>query len=347
MQRLSERKIIEIINSQCSTGCANEAYGFLGTGDDCAVIEIGQDAAQGRLAITTDTLVEDVHFSMRYFSPWNVGRKLAAVNLSDIAAQGALPRWAFLNLALPEKWRKKREDFILPFSQGLCSRLSEFDTILAGGDTVSCPDRIVLTLTVIGRLGTKSALSRSGAKKGDIIYCSGYLGESAAGLMLLSSSKRLISKRKIAGRRAFLRLSNRHLDPVPRIELGRLLLERGLATAAMDMSDGLATDLAHLCDMSGTGAEIHAHSIPISRTLKVACRKIGLGPTPLRIALAGGEDFELLWTVRPERQVEMEQAARRISGVTPFPIGRITDGRGVWLVGNRGKEEISYRGYEH
>lgn len=350
MPTLHEREIIDVIFRDCiQTGAmpAGLHGAFEGPGDDCAVLDGSAWQGKGKLAVTTDTMVEGVHFNMDYFTPWFLGRKLAAVNLSDLAAQGALARWAFLNLALPARYRQSLKDFISPFAKGLCSMLAMYGAILSGGDTVSSPDGLVLSLTLMGELPEGRWLSRSYASPGDFIYCSGPLGESAAGLAVLSKPSLRSRLRKRVSRTVLNRLMLRHLDPVPRIGLGRLLVSENLARAGMDMSDGLATDLAHMCRMSGTGAEVMEESIPVSRALKSACRQCASMAKPLDLALFGGEDFELLWTVSPDRRDLMEERVTLITGRPPFMIGTMTDGQGVWLSGRYGRREITFMGYEH
>ena len=349
MPTVHEREIIDAIAGRCSswgTGGISFAGSFEGMGDDCAVL--GGLAEPGhRLAVTTDTMVEGVHFSMDYFTPWFLGRKLAAVNLSDMAGQGAIPQWAFLNLALPERYRQELEDFISPFATGLCSMLGAYGAILAGGDTVSSPGELVLSLTLMGELPEGTWLSREGASPGDFIYCSGPLGEAAAGLAVLSRPECRFLVRGGVSRMVLNRLKRRHLEPLPRVELGRLLVRENLASAGMDMSDGLATDLAHLCRMSGTGAEVREQSIPVSRALRVVCRECPSMGNPLNLAIGGGEDFELLWTVPPARRLSMEAKVVSLTGRPPFNIGVITEGDGVWLSGRYGRREITFMGYEH
>ena len=352
MPGLHEREIINAILSVCGSPGAGispvMAGAIEGPGDDCAVLQgLCGHKGTGRIAVTTDTMVEGVHFSMDYFTPWFLGRKLAAVNLSDMAAQGAFPRWAFLNLAIPTRYRQCLDDFILPFAEGLCSMLGAYGAMLSGGDTVSSPGELVLSLTLMGELTEGRWLSRSGASPGDIIYCSGPLGESAAGLAILSMQSCRLQLRHKVRRTVLDRLERRHLDPVPRIGLGRLLLSENLACAGMDMSDGLATDLAHMCRMSGTGAEIHEENIPVSRALRSVCRQCRSIGNPLDLALFGGEDFELLWAVPPERCSLMEARVTSVTGRPPFMMGTMTDGHGVWLSGRCGRREITFMGYEH
>ncbi len=328
-----ERDIIESIvavGRQYGAGQLN--------GDDCAILEPGT----GQLAVSADALVEGVHFNMDYFTPWYVGRRAAAVNLSDMAGEGAVPAWAFLSIALPDRYRASGS-FIEPFAHGLCSKLAEHGAVLAGGDTVSSPGRLCITLTLIGKISSGRVLRRDGASPGDFIYCSGPLGEAAAGLSLLSGAT---GKRPGAVPRGCRRrLCMKHLDPEPRIRYGTAVA--GIASAGMDMSDGIATDLAHLCSLSGTGAVIHAGALPISRALRMACRKSGLRRKPLDLALFGGEDFELLWTAAPERHQQIRRDFTRAAGHPPFRIGTVTEGTGVILRGRGADADISFRGYEH
>ncbi len=341
-----EREIIASIAGICGTDKAESLLSaFEGIGDDCAVLP--PLSGRAGLAVTTDTMVEGVHFSMDYFTPWFLGRKLAAVNLSDMAAQGAFPMWAFLNLALPDKWRRDMETFVRPFAAGLCSVLGRYGAVLAGGDTVAAPNAIMVSLTLMGQVSETGWMKRSGACPGDMIYCSGPLGEAAAGLLLLEWSRWRTVRKLGISRHVTRCLTRRHLDPVPRVGLGRLLVSQGLASAGMDISDAIATDLAHMCQASGTGAVIDAWRVPLSRALRVACRKWGELGDPMDLALFGGEDFELLWTVPPEKDRSMVQQVTALTGRPPFLLGRIVDGSGVWLATEGGRTEITFQGYEH
>ncbi len=306
-----------------------------GIGDDCAVVRPSSGKA---LALTTDTLVENVHFDLSYFSPYYLGRKTAACNLSDLAAVGAKPKWALLNLAVPPGLA---EDFWLVFSKGLFSWFQEWGVTLVGGDTVSSPERLVLGLTLAGEVAPDKWLKRDGARPGDLIFCSGYLGESACGLALLK--QKLVSTAR-TGKKVWQRLIHRHLNPEPRLDLGAALSESGLVTSCIDLSDGLATDLAHVCKASGVQATVYAHQIPVSRALRTACR--ALGHDPLRLATSGGEDFELLWTSPGEHTRAIQKIAGNL-GLRAFCIGKISEGTGVWLKGSFGSREITLQGFEH
>ena len=314
-------------------------------GDDCAVVAPSPDR---HLIITTDTLVESIHFDLDYFDPWHLGRKTAAVNLSDAGAMGGNPRWAFLNLAVRPGMTDRFWD---SFSKGLLSRLSEYGVSLVGGDTVSAPDRLSLSLTLIGEVIKGKWLSRGRAQPDDLIYCSGYLGEAAAGLELLRKYKEKRSPfkdRKRAHRisgAVLKRLVNKHLDPEPRVTLGQALAANGMVQTAIDVSDGIATDLAHICKNSRVGAEVWAREMPVSRALKRTSWILGI--SPLNLALTGGEDFELLWTVSEKNESEVRKIAAKILGYRPFRIGKIVQGDRVILKTSQGAKDVTYQGYEH
>ena len=307
-----------------------------GIGDDCAELS---PSPGHKILLTTDTMVEGVHFSLSYFDPYHLGRRLAAVNLSDIAAMGGVPRAALLNIEVPRYLKDPASTFWKRFALGLVGRLKEFGAVLVGGDTVASPcNRLGLTLTLTGEVEKGGALYRNGASVGDMIYCSGYLGESACGLLLLKKRR---STLPFAIKK---RLIQRHLDPEPRIPLGRLLKEMG-ATSAIDVSDGIATDIAHIARGSGVKAVIEEKRLPLSRALKRACRETGVSPT--KLAISGGEDFELVWTISPKKALEAERRLSAILGHAPFLIGRIKRGKGLWLKGEGRAREITFTGYEH
>ncbi len=339
-----ERDLIARIK-RLAESSAEDSSVLAGIGDDCAVLVPRPDR---RLIVTTDTLVESIHFDLEYFDPWHLGRKTAAVNLSDAAAVGGSPRWALLNMAVPQGLTGVFWD---SFFEGLRSRLSQYGVSLVGGDTVSAPERLSISLTLIGEIKGGRWLSRDSAKPDDLIYCSGHLGESAAGLELLKryqGTRDTFRGRKAVHRisRAVLkRLASRHLDPEPRVTLGQALLASGMVQAAIDISDGVATDLAHMCKNSRVGAEVRAGEIPVSRSLKSASRFLGV--SPLEFALTGGEDFELLWTVSKKDRSEVQKIASKILGHIPFHIGRIVRGEGVFLRTSQGAKDIAYQGYEH
>lgn len=333
-----ELHLIKRIAKQASN--AADSGILLGIGDDCAVIR----PFTGRnLLITTDTLVENVHFDLTYFDPFSLGRKTAAVNLSDIAACGGVPKWAFLNLTV----RPGLTDaFFDMFLNGLFAELKAYGVYLAGGDTVRSSNELSITLTLMGESRPTMHLTRGGARPGDLVYCSGTLGNAACGLhWLIRQKTQKIKKIPQNLRFAVKKAIKCHLTPTPRLAVGMALAEKGLATACIDASDGLATDMAHICTQSKVMAEIDAKAVPISRSSRSICRVLGL--SPLNLALTGGEDFELIWTTAPQKEMEMIRTTTAILGHPPFRIGNICEGNGLWLLNYGYRQEISYHGFEH
>lgn len=305
-------------------------------GDDCAILVPSPDKV---LAVTTDTLVEGVHFDLSYFTPYQLGRKTAAVNISDLASMGAKPKWAFLNLAVKKGCS---DGFWQAFLDGLLSRLQSTEAALVGGDTVSSHESLSITLTLIGEIKPQTAMMRSGAMPNDLIFCSHYLGDAGAGLKLLQQHHK---PKNI--HRHFHKLLRRHLDPEPRLGLGMALSKSGLVNACIDLSDGLATDLAHICKQSAVKAVVQKKLIPISRGLKMAAKEFSF--LPIKLALSGGEDFELLWTAPHQNAQEIAKIAIKHMGHPPFILGNIISGTGeVLLADLHGRlQDISYQGYQH
>ncbi|OAG28278.1 thiamine-phosphate kinase [Thermodesulfatator autotrophicus] len=292
-----------------------------GIGDDCAVI------SRGSLweLLTTDTMVEGIHFDFSYFDPYFVGRKLAAVNLSDIAAMGGAPSYALFNLSLPEISEEELKGLL----NGLTSKLEAYGADLIGGDVTRNPERWHLTLTLVGEAPAGVAIFRQGAKAGDLIFVSRPLGASAAALELWQKGLEPPEPIKLA-----------HLDPEPEIELGKLLAQENLASAMMDISDGLLLDLARLCRANNLGAEIEAEKVPFSLVLK----DLPLKQDPLFYALSGGEDFALLFTVPHDREKFLHLA---LKGRQVFKIGRFIAKEGLYLIKGGQKNNVSPQGFDH
>ena len=291
-----------------------------GIGDDCAVQRVGQEFD---VLITTDFSIEGVHFRREWHSPEVVGRRCLTRGLSDIAAMGGEPATAFLSLALP---RKLPQTWVDRFFTGLLTTADEFKTVLAGGDTAQSPNGVYADIVVTGYVPRGRAILRSGAKPGDEVYVTGNLGGSAAALHEF-----------FTGRKPEPRDFPRHFAPVPRIAIGRLLREKRIATSMIDLSDGLSTDLAHICEESRVGAEISAAAIPRD--------EVGpeLSSASLKDALHGGEDYELLFTAHAERRVP-----GRIAGVPITRLGRITRQRKMVLVDANGdRQPLLAEGWEH
>ena len=291
-----------------------------GIGDDCAVLRL---PSGHELLVTTDFTLEGIHFRREWHSPESVGHRCLARGLSDIAAMGGEPVAAFLSLALP---RNLPQTWVGRFARSLIGLAERFGVTLAGGDTAESPNGILADIIVVGSVPKGKAVLRSGAKVGHRIFVSGELGGSAAAVWQMGKARNLKPREY-----------PRHFFPEPRIEVGRILLKKKLASAMIDVSDGLSTDLAHICEESGVGAELQAEMIPRASVGKPA-REVDL-----RFALHGGEDYELLFTAPPNRCVPS-----RIAGVPITQIGHITRGRKIFVM-NRGGVggELKAQGWEH
>jgi thiamine-monophosphate kinase len=272
-----------------------------GIGDDAAVVrpEAGRD-----LVMTTDLVVEGVHFDPATASWEDIGYKAAAANLSDIAAMGGLPRYALAALALP---RGRRAEEVRRLYRGMMAACRPHGVELIGGDTSASPHDLFLSLTVTGVVERGRALTREGARVGDLICVTGTLGDARAGLALLGDARAGGRSSLPARHRRF--LIARHLRPTPRLREGRLLARHRLATAAIDLSDGLSGDLAHVCTASGVGALIEAEALPLSAAARAYAETSRTAPPDL--ALAGGEDYELLFTIPPDRLATLARLAHR------------------------------------
>jgi thiamine-monophosphate kinase len=297
----------------------------LGVGDDCALVAARKGMT---LALSTDMLLAGRHF-VPGTDPVKLGHKALAVNLSDLAAMGADPRWALLAIALPnanEKW-------IAAFARGFFRLARRFGTELIGGDTTKGP--LTIAITVIGEVPPKLALRRDAARAGDDVWLSGATGEAALGLAHLQG------RVKLKGRAREACLERLHA-PEPRVKLGQRL--RGLARSAIDVSDGLLADLGHITTASGVAAELRWDDIPRAKAI-VDCENTSLAKECL---LAGGDDYELVFTAPPSKRSAIEAAGRR-AGVRVATIGAIVAGRpGVRLRDARGKNvSFGRAGFDH
>ncbi len=304
-------------------GRSRRSVGILkGIGDDCAVLRpfAGQDCL-----ITTDFTLEGIHFRRDWHPPESVGHRCLARGLSDIAAMGGEPVAVFLSLALP---RDLPQAWVGRFARSLISLAERYGARLAGGDTAESPNGILADIIVVGSVPKGNGVLRSGARPGDRIYVSGVLGGSAAAVVQMQARP----KKKLNPRDY-----RRHFYPEPRVELGRILREKGWANAMIDTSDGLSTDLAHICEESEVGAEIRAALIPRARVGKPA-REVDLD-----LALHGGEDYELLFTAPPGKRIP-----KQIAGVAITQIGQIVRGRRIFVENEkRVAFDLEPRGWEH
>ncbi|MEN8199019.1 MAG: thiamine-phosphate kinase [Thermodesulfobacteriota bacterium] len=326
----SERLLIEQIRQRCPQGQKGLIQSI---GDDCCQVAVHD----GALLVTTDTLVDGVHFDRSFHPPQLLGRKSVAVNLSDIAAMGGKPGFVQLSLCLPEEIEQSWLDSYL---EGVFDILAEYETPLTGGDTVK-GDQLVITVTAFGTPGDKGAVYRNGARAGDGVWVSGELGSAGCGLQLFLREKK---EPGIIAISAYQSLLNRHLDPAPRIHLGLELGRTGMVSAMQDISDGLATDLAHICKASGVSAHIDTACLPYLPELTAAASALGIEVEDL--ILRSGEDYELVFTVRKGEERAFSQMMEK-SGEKVTRIGEIRAGQGVFLEKETGIEEISFQGYEH
>lgn len=285
-----------------------------GIGDDCAVLQL---PAGHEALVTTDFSLEEVHFKREWHPPESVGHRCLARPLSDIAAMGGKPLAAFLSLALPANLP---QGWVDGFIKGFLRLAKRFSVMLAGGDTAQSPAGVLADVMVLGTAPAGGSVLRTGARAGDSLYVTGELGASARVLAQLRSGrlKRPSPRRYPA-----------HFFPMPRIAAGQILRAKTLASAMIDISDGLSTDLRHLCEESGVGARIYAEKVPAAG-----------GAANLHFALHGGEDYELLFAARG-------RVPSHIQGVPVTRIGEVTGGRKVVLVENGKKRELPAGGWEH
>jgi thiamine-monophosphate kinase len=312
---LREKSIIERVRARAKRRSAVR----LGIGDDCAALRIppGHEAL-----VTTDFSLEGVHFRRNWHTPEVIGHRCLTRGLSDIAAMGGRPIAAFLSLALP---RNLPQRWVDRFLAGVLRLADAFQVTLAGGDVAQSPDGVFADIVVVGSAPKGKAIPRSGAKPGDRIYVTGVIGGSAAALKLLSSGRKL-------------RPADfpQHFHPQPRIAVGEFLREKRLASAMIDLSDGLSTDLAHICEESGVGAEVRTEALPLAHIGKPRWR------VDLQSALHGGEDYELLFTAPRSRRIP-----RRIAGVSITQIGQIRREKRMILERGTTKSPLVPEGWEH
>jgi len=310
---------------------------LLGIGDDAALIKPtgGRD-----LIACCDLMVEGVHFRTEWTPPRLLGWKALAVNLSDVAAMGGTPKYAMMSIALPP-WSSS--EFIDELFEGMLQLADANGVAIIGGDTSSSRDSLFIDVIVIGECESGKAITRRGANIGDRIYVSGSLGASALGLSLLEDGFRLNDSQDTSDAKRWALL--KHLAPEPQLKLGLALGEAGLATAMIDISDGLSTDLWHILDQSGVGAVIHASAIPIAECVR-SIASAAASIDPLRLALNGGEEYELLFTASPGKANALAELSDTLA-VRLTAIGDIVAPRGLQLVQNGALESLQPSGYEH
>jgi len=327
-----ESEIISRLRSMARVG--DEV--LVGIGDDAAVIKgrSGKD-----LIVCCDLMVEGVHFRTEWTPPGILGRKALAVSLSDIAAMGGVPKFALVSIALP---RECSSEFIDDLFGGLFELAGASGVSIIGGDTSSSRDSLFIDVSVIGECESGTAVTRRGASIGDTVYVSGSLGASALGLSLLEDGFRIDeSKSSDARSKAVLK----HVSPEPQLKLGRALGEARLASAMIDISDGLSTDLWHILDESNCGAVINAAAIPIAECVRSIASAVP-GIDPLRLAVNSGEEYELLFTCPRENHPQVVKLGDSL-GVAITAIGKIVAEKSLQLGLNGTLETLRPLGYQH
>jgi thiamine-monophosphate kinase len=298
-----------------------------GIGDDSAVLH----PPMGKLQlVTTDMLVENVHFRLDIAEPFQIGWRSLAVNISDIAAMGGEPTYAFVSIGLP---RETTVEFVDDLYSGMRKIAEAYSVDIVGGDTVFSPE-VIINIALLGEVEAENLVLRSGAEVGDALVVTGDLGGSEAGLAIL---KRGLSMEG----------TEKHLMPVPRAREGRLLAKSGYVTSMIDISDGLASEVRHICEASGTGARLYMSKIPISGNVYQVAEHIG--KTPHDLALYGGEDFELLFTCQPDKVSLLAEDILKHCGTPLATVGRIVETSHSMTVedASGGIAPLEPRGYDH
>jgi thiamine-monophosphate kinase len=307
---------------------------IIGIGDDTAVIRINEQRA---LLITCDIQVEDQHFRLKNISPYQLGRRAMAVNLSDIAAMGGQPTYALVSLGFPRSFPLSDFDELF---RGIKDEFALFSAHIIGGNLSNTSKELIIDITLLGEVSPNQIVTRSGAKPGDRIFVTGNLGESGAGFYVLEKYDKNY-------RREFYNLVQKHLQPVPRIEIGKRIAQSGFATAMIDISDGIASDLNHICIMSAVGAEIYQDRIPLPDGIdKVTYFS---GRSALYLALHSGEDYELLFTIKPDTPDAIIHSISNETGIAITEIGKIlTIESGYQLIDLQNRRvPIQPKGWDH
>ncbi len=331
-EKWSELDLIRLFSGR--TG-APDAKGLIkGIGDDCAIFDTPGDSSW---LATTDILIENIHFDRSWHPPHLLGRKSIAVNLSDIAAMGGTPHYALVSIALSDHLAK---DWIEKWSAGAAEILEEFGCTIIGGDTVKGP-ALIINIVILGSGVKDRIIRRSTATEGENIYVSGELGSAAAGLEICRAPALFKSTPKDA----LQPLINKHLNPTPRVALGQLLGASEMVGAMQDISDGIATDIAHICSQSGVGAELDADLLPGAEILERVSQVINKEAVDLKIS--GGEDYELVFTVKKGRDEDLLTLLRENCGEEVYRVGRTVKGCDVRLISGEDAVNIGFRGFQH
>jgi thiamine-monophosphate kinase len=325
---LGERRLLARIRARLPKP---PGHVVVGVGDDAAVLESARNV---RIVVTTDTLVEGVHFDRAFSTPADIGHKALAVNLSDLAAMGATPVWALLSLALPDGTTVEEVDALV---DGLVAVANANSLALVGGNLTSSRDQLVVDVTAGGTVHPRRVLLRDGGRAGDLLYTSGSIGAAAAGLEMLKAGLH-----PDAGNE---QCFSKYRRPDARVRLGRTLAAARAARAAMDSSDGLADAVQQLAEASGCGAEIDASQLPIDDGARRWWESQGVDPVAK--ALTGGDDYELLIAVPPKWRGRLRHVTRRVSDPPLRCVGVLTRTPNEYVVVRDGRRERMTGGFEH
>ncbi len=342
ISEIGEFGLIDRIRRLAEAGAGDAGLGgrlIRGISDDCAVFR----PAPGRVQLlTTDAFVEGVHFDLTFTSLKHLGWKVIAASLSDIAAMGGTPCFTTVTICLP---RKITVEMVEELYRGIIAACKRYGCLLAGGDTTSSIGNTVISAAVVGEADERSVVYRSGAKPGDYLCVTGHLGASHAGLKVLQREKERFATSSddfTPQLEPYSTALEKHLVPKPRLDIAGLLSEGIRADAMIDISDGLASEVHHLCSSSGVGAAVYEHNIPIESVTRTIAGEFSESPTDY--ALFGGEEYELLLAI-PEKEYEKLEAVT--SDVTV--IGRITgEDKGIELVRENGEQAVlPFSGWDH
>ena len=334
IQQLGEFGLIERIARFLPLAPDNVVVGL---GDDVAVL---RGSAAEYLLATCDSQVQNVHFLLQHISAYQLGRKIVAINVSDIAAMGGTPQWALVSLVLPHDTEVAWVDELY---RGMREQIAAASAAIVGGNLSKTGGDVVVDLCLLGKVVPEHMLRRNGAQRGDLIMVTGTLGDSRAGLELIHNTALEVAEPIREN------LLKRHLTPQPRLCEGQALGRSGKVHAMLDVSDGLLSDLGHICHASGLGAELWSGAIPVSK----ACREIArqAGREAVDWALTGGEDYELLFTVPACSADQLQKMLKDETGMVCHAIGRMTDhAREIVLVlpdGTRSQAATAAKGWDH
>jgi thiamine-monophosphate kinase len=336
-RRITEFELIRRLRQLIPIPSSRTASIIAGIGDDAAIV---QPTVGHVLVATTDLVAEHVHFDLTYMTYRQVGYRAVIANLSDIAAMGGSPRYALVALAVGPNTTARD---VTALYTGIAAACTAAETAVIGGDTSASTNGLIISIALLGEAKPGQILRRGGARPGDVLYVTGTLGDSRAGLELLRARRH---ERTILSPRATRFLMRRHIAPTARLSEGQALSESQLATAAIDVSDGLAGDLRHICEENSVGALIDLRRLPLSPALRAFAR--ARHHKPFDYALSGGEDYELLFTVSKANVARTDALIRR-GRLCATPIGVITDQKqGIRMMTTQGKiTPLTARSYEH